>query len=197
MTGLRLIGVSAGSDYGDAVQKLLDAHRYTRGFELIPPGTATNTTEESPEGAGELSVEALFEAEFDRRPAAAPGKPEEPLARPVNAPQDLFTATPADAVAMAFGLSGETAADRAASANDPAPQLSLAANRALWPATWGKYFTDPMRWAGDDTPLLAGDDLEFLRSWFTDYVRAEGPLPALRVGRQPVRVVAGFRIRPP
>ena len=41
-----------------------------------------------------------------------------------------------------------------------------------------------MRWA--TTAAAAGpSDLTALREWFVDFVRADGPLPTLRVGRHP------------
>jgi hypothetical protein len=180
---LVVLGVAVGAGHSDALAKLLDAHRYTRGLDLIAPGAATNVTGQSPEGAGEVSVDALFESEFDR--PVEPPRPRKPAARALTEPPQLFTVKPADAIALAFGLSADTAADRAAGAAHPAPELALAANRVLWPATWGKYFTDPMSWAGDGAALLPPDDFDFLRQWFADYVRADGPLPVLRVGRQP------------
>jgi hypothetical protein len=52
-------------------------------------------------------------------------------------------------------------------------------NRALWPATWG-YFLEEM--AG---PPLTPADVAWARTHFVEYVRASGPLPAMRVGKQP------------
>ena len=59
-----------------------------------------------------------------------------------------MSAAPADAVALALGITGETAADLALAADDPEPELARAANQALWPATWGSWLTDPMSIAG-------------------------------------------------
>ncbi len=52
-------------------------------------------------------------------------------------------------------------------------------NTALWPATWG-YFLKHMM-----DGVLTDVDIERGRRHFIDYVRARGPLPALRVGNQP------------
>ena len=65
----------------------------------------------------------------------------------------------------------------------PEPELARAANQALWPATWDTC-SDQMSWVDDAGRSCAGD-IGVLRGWFTDFVRAEGPLPTLRVGRQP------------
>jgi hypothetical protein len=73
-------------------------------------------------------------------------------------------------------------------------------NRVLWPATWG-YFLDRMLYSS----LLSADAVstsefsEFREirergrhaayELFRDYVRARGPLPALRIGNQPYGVL--------
>ena len=184
-----VVGVAAGSDHDEEVAALLEAHRYTRGLDLLPPGTATNVTDEAPEAAGRLDLDGLFDSEFDR-PVQQPDRgPPARLPRKPAKPPDLLSAAPAEAVAMAFGLAGDTALHRAAGAEDPEPELARAANQALWPATWDTWFSDQMSWVSDGSPLLGLDDISFLRSWFVDYVRAEGPLPTLRVGRHPYGIL--------
>ena len=54
---------------------------------------------------------------------------------------------------------------------------------ALWPATLG-YFLDQRLFG-----LLNFDELERVRRHFVDFVRATGPLPTLRIGRQPYGVL--------
>ena len=78
------------------------------------------------------------------RPDSAAGPRPRPRRTPDDPARPADAATPADAVALAFGLTGETAADLAAAAVDPEPELARAANQALWPATWGTWLTDPM-----------------------------------------------------
>ena len=56
-------------------------------------------------------------------------------------------------------------------------------NRALWPATMGYFLTQMM-----GAPLTP-DDCAWGRAHFIDHVRAAGPLPALRIGRQPYGVL--------
>ena len=189
------------------MRDLLDAHRYTRGLDLLPPGTATNVTEAALDGAGALDVGALFDAEFSREdlekipppprggreaPAGGreappgpvpPGTPAPPKGPTTTVRGPLLTVPPADAVALALGIAGETAADLAAAAADPEPALARAANQALWPATWGSWLTDPM--SIDGAPMIDHDLIGELREWFVGNVRADGPLPTLRVGRQP------------
>ena len=101
----------------------------------------------------------------------------------------MMRSAPARAVELAFGLADETALDRVQGATDAEHELALAANQALWPATWGYWFLSPMGWATTTLPLLASSDLTTLRNWFTDFVRAEGPLPTLRIGRHPYGIL--------
>ena len=187
---LFVLGVAAGSDHGATVSSLLEAHRYTRGLDLLPPGTATNVTDQAPEAAGRLDVQALFDSEFDRpAPPPPPGKPpgDKPPAKTIGV--GMMRSTPARAVELAFGLPDETALDRVQGATDAEHELALAANQALWPVTWGYWFLSPMGWATTTLPLLASSDLTTLRNWFTDFVRAEGPLPTLRIGRHPYGIL--------
>jgi hypothetical protein len=58
-------------------------------------------------------------------------------------------------------------------------------NRALWPATMGYFLLQMMGVKNESATPLSVDDLRWARQHFIDYVRASGPLPALRVGRQP------------
>ena len=59
-------------------------------------------------------------------------------------------------------------------------------NIALWAATWG-YFLSNM--FGREENNLTEDDLNWARAHFINYVRAAGPLPTLRVGKQPYGVL--------
>ena len=65
-------------------------------------------------------------------------------------------------------------------------------NAALWPATWG-YF---LRHLVD--PAVDGAGVGWLRERFNRYVPGGGPLPAIRIGRQPYGVlpVAYDRVEP-
>ena len=63
-------------------------------------------------------------------------------------------------------------------------------NTALWEATWG-YFLLQMLWVGEKTneSPLTDDDIAWARSYFIDYVRASGPLPTIRFGKQPYGIL--------
>src|SRR5262249_7306595 len=55
----------------------------------------------------------------------------------------------------------------------------------LWPATWGYYLREGFSFALRERAV----DLDRWRTFFTRYVRARGPLPPLRIGRQPYGVL--------
>ena len=59
---------------------------------------------------------------------------------------------------------------------------STAVARTLWPATWGYWLT---QFVGLGTAGLDLDDCDWARDHAARYVRPGGPLPTLRVGRQP------------
>ena len=117
------------------MRALLEAHRYTRGLELLPPGTATNVTDQAPDGAGRLDVGALFDAEFDR-PAPPPRRRQDSATRRRPPTSAGRSARPAAAAARARHPPARPPSSRPAAA-DPEPELARAANQALWPATWG------------------------------------------------------------
>ena len=60
---------------------------------------------------------------------------------------------------------------------------ALAMNSALWPATLG-YFMDSML-----HPVFDDSTVQRTREFFTDHVLARGPLPAIRVGKQPYGIL--------
>ena len=178
---LVVVGVAAGDDHHTALAELLEAHRATQGLGILPPGTPTNTTATAT-GIGPDSddLDAYFDAELDP-PRGVP-------LRFLREPADLFQLGAADATAIALGLAGWTALDRTRHAADPSAELARAANQVLWPAALGGWFAGPLSWA-DGTPLLDTTDTLLTRDWVTDFVRPEGPLPTLRVGRHPYGIL--------
>ncbi len=154
---------------------LLEAHRFASGLEIVPHGTPTNTTVTV--DAGYADVPADLGAYMARQLA------EPPADRPPPAgPVALATAPAADALALALGLDGATAFDAAEHAGDRAGGRAAAMNRVMWPATWGHFFSALLATGG--TPIVVGEDLDWLRAWFRDWVRGAGPLPLFRTGEQ-------------
>jgi hypothetical protein len=66
----------------------------------------------------------------------------------------------------------------------------------LWPATWG-YYLEQMMGLGEFNGQQPGAfpeaeidaNLEYARQHFLDHVRAGGPLPTLRAGKQPYGIL--------
>lgn len=138
---------------------LLDAHHFTDGLGFLPRGTPTNNSSEERAGyASRPTPETTFAPE--RRPPA-PG-----------------AGRNADRTASALGLDRAVVA-ALAHAGDADEEESRAMHTVLWAATWGYWF-EHLAWTQDD------DDAERLvREHFLDAVRPGGPLPTLRVSRQP------------
>jgi hypothetical protein len=58
-----------------------------------------------------------------------------------------------------------------------------AANTALWPATWGYFLQTALH------PLLGPEAVAATRDFFLRYVSGRGPLPVVKIGRQPYGIL--------
>ncbi len=144
--------------------RLIRSHRFTDGAEFVAQGTPTNNTDTA-------------RTSWSRR--TPPGPPELDLAGAAAAHGN------AGVVATAFGI-------------DPAPLASLpgagdgeqaraaAFNTALWTTTW-KEAVEHVSQAGRNNgdQRLDSPSLDAVRDFWIDSVRGRGPLPAIRLGRQP------------
>ena len=63
-------------------------------------------------------------------------------------------------------------------------------NVALWKATWGYFLEELIAGPGSPSDAAIRDG----REHFSSYVRARGPLPALRIGRQPYGVLPAISL---
>lgn len=89
----------------------------------------------------------------------------------------------AGAMVSAFGLAANSVLTRArggARAPDP---LAAAMITALWEPTLGQFLREMM------APVIKDADIQMLRAHAIAYLRPAGPLPALRLGRQPIGVL--------
>jgi hypothetical protein len=164
---LLVYGVRAALDpAGGAtrIEQLLRAHRFTDGAEFVPQGTPTNNTES-------------VRSEWSRR--TPPGPPD------LAGADRLGARTNGAVTAAALGLDPALLATLPAAAEDEQGRAA-AFNTALWATTWGdaiEHLTPEGRANSDkrlDTPTL-----DALREHWIGHVRGRGPLPALRLGRQP------------
>lgn len=156
---LVVVGVRAGPPGADGLAELLAAHRFGEGLALVSPGTPTNNSAEQ------------RSAYAPRTLAGAAGSP----ARP--APERPAPDSAATTAARALGITADHFAPvDGGSARGDADARAL--QTVLWPATGG-YFLEQLL---DVSPAAT---VEAAGEHFRDHVRAEGPLPIVRVGRQP------------
>jgi hypothetical protein len=169
---LLVVGVREDSpaDGATLLRDLLHAHRFGGGLGLLPPGTATNNTPRSRSG-------------WSSAPAY-PGPDPDPEAgqRPV-----------ADTLADALGLPDAGFLRGCPGADDSGPSALAALTLLTWP-TLGKGFAESALTTldlGSRRPLTVAPARPWraVRDHLADYVRSRGPLPMLRVGRQPYGVL--------
>jgi hypothetical protein len=161
---LLVVGTSDG-DRSDDVAAQLDAHHHADGLSFLPPGSPTNNTE-----AGRTPYQAP-DPQFDRSFA-----------------DEWLSGDPAPGshAALAGNAFGVPAFRHASAADEVDEPAARALTTALWPATWG-YFLSQM--VGFDGTGLSPAGREWARSHAVDHLRPGGPLPVLRIGRQPYGVL--------
>jgi hypothetical protein len=142
------------------LRALLEAHRFTWGCGFVPQGTPTNNSDGV--AAGYSREDVGFERSFAL----------EREARALTADADGTLA------AAALGLAATDVAPLTyADGYDQRDAANF--NRVLWPVTLGYFLRQFLN------EVLPGPDHEAWRTYFVERVRARGPLPALRIGRQP------------
>jgi hypothetical protein len=175
LTRLVVLGLKTGLEPGAAASRLaslLGAHQFTDGMALIAQGTPTNNTPQAPAGyisdysdprGGHQTSYRLLSGPTCRAGDHSDGSR---LAAALGIDAATFTSVP--------------------DADDTQSLDAQAMNALLWPATWGQ-FLDTMLAATPNRPgtPIPAPVIEALRRHFIDWVRAQGPLAALRIGRQP------------
>jgi hypothetical protein len=175
---LLVLGTKSAPGSTDGVQRLVElfeAHHYTDGLSFVLNGTPSNNTKDAPSGFSTVDPGHAESYQAERNTAAfKPGD-----------------GSNADVLATAFGLRDENGRVLAALPNANAAEGLDARhmNRALWPATWGYFLSQMMRASTIGGATLTDDDSAWARRHFIDYVRAAGPLPTLRVGKQPYGIL--------
>ncbi|MGZ8236419.1 MAG: hypothetical protein ACXWTY_00915 [Methylobacter sp.] len=162
------------TDWTPLLAELLDAHHYTDGLSFVLQGTPSNNTADAPSGfsSKDPGHEASYLAERTA-PAFKPGD-----------------GSNADVLTTAFGLGNAGAVFSGLPNATAKEQLDARKmNTALWPATWGYFLAQMMSAMTPAETTLTADDSGWGRQHFIDYVRAAGPLPALRIGKQPYGIL--------
>jgi hypothetical protein len=167
---LLVLGVNpalSGAEGAARLESLLRAHRYTQGLGFVPQGTPTNNTPDAPSGL--TSLDPGYEISYRLR-------------TPI--PLRAGDGSNGDVTARALGID-PGAFTKVRGADELEQRDAYHMNTALWRATWG-YFLEQLM-AGAGSPSDA--DIRRGREHFASYVRARGPLPALRIGAQPYGVL--------
>ena len=167
-----VVGVKSRLDPATAASRLgsvLDAHHYTDGMALLPIGTPTNNSDGVK--SGYTTNDPAYAASFavERGPAMTPS---------------ADGRGNGDRIARALGIDASHFAhvSGADGRHDDAPS---AMNTMLWPATWQYYLTNLVNGALPDP----ADMIPAARAFFLSWVRARGPWPTFRIGRQPYGVL--------
>lgn len=162
------------------IEKLLDAHHYTRGLSILRQGSPTNNTEEQStpyppkDNAGQLS----FGVERQRAP----------IDREFSH-HCLPSDTDGYALATLLGVPSGVMANVERAYEHEIAQSRLM-NRVLWPGTLGYFMRHLM-----DSPIINGEpiftpeQIEQARGYFESYVLGRGPAPAFRIGSTPYGVL--------
>jgi len=172
---LLVMGVKASLDGAESAKRigeLLDAHHYTDGLAFLRHGTPSNNTADAPAG-------------FSSRDA---GQMESYLAQQSTNAFRPGDGSNGDALTRALGLSANGTKPLANLLHNTASEQvdERQMNTALWAATWG-YFLSNM--IGREENHLTDEDLNWTRAHFINHVRGAGPLPALRIGKQPYGIL--------
>ncbi|MFJ2831036.1 hypothetical protein ACIPC1_26305 [Streptomyces sp. NPDC087263] len=139
------------------------------GYSLLPQGTPTNNTTQAP--AGQSPTEE-----------AAAGLRVRSGLRAAAATADWTAKTDGQWFAELLGL--DTAVLTGLPNADRTDQREArAAHTALWPATWGNFLRTTLH------PVLSPQAVEETRAFFVSYVSGRGPLPAVKIGRQPYGIL--------
>jgi hypothetical protein len=138
---------------------LFSAHRYTDGLGFLAAGAPTANAPDARAAADRRAdPDALWQQEFGE-PASA--------------------GSAAARLAIALGLPN-AGFDGTAGADDPGDVHAQAMQTALWAATWGYYLGELLDSGGPSAATI-----DAIRSHYLNFVRGQGTLPTLRIGRQP------------
>jgi len=163
---------------GRHLEKLMDAHHYTRGVALVRQGSPTNNVEGQPTPYPPKENAGQFSYGIERQRA--------PLDREYSH-HCLPTGTDGHYLAMALGVPSGVFAnvDRA---HLYEVERGMDMNAAIWPATFG-YFMRHMMAPLSGPPVFSPEMIAWTKSYFRDYVLARGRAPAFRVGSTPYGVL--------
>ncbi|MGE8165999.1 hypothetical protein ACQKRQ_38400 [Paraburkholderia sp. NPDC080076] len=159
-------------DTAAGLGEMLAAQADSEGLAFMPLDTPTNNTEAAPSG-------------YSPAQESTPPPSEEELAQLPQQKDALELLTDA------LGLPGPALpAQSIDNAHLAEQRTAMHMMNALWRATFGHYLMELWNPPGDEQNLLLKTPtLYALRSYVVSYLRPAGPLPLLRVGKQPYGVL--------
>jgi hypothetical protein len=148
----------------------------------VPQGTPTNNTEKGASGfSGGEDADVAYERYFGAADTETP--PGGGLPEPRD-PHDRHRRKDGRWLADLLGVDADASTLRqAANYYHTDQHEALAMNTALWPATLG-YFLESMM-----GPALDEWQRSVVQWYFTNYVTGRGPVPAIRIGKQPYGIL--------
>lgn len=165
------VKATARSEDGhNIVEHLFDAHQHANALALVSAWTPTNNTDATTSGYGSRTGSDPYDINF----------------RLIS--QQDWDRSDGAALAAVLGANPDRFRKVEGGLNF-AEEDALAMNTALWEATWG-YFLDQMM-----AQSFTHDQIRYVREHFVNYVRARGPLPTLRVGRQPYGILPATTLK--
>ncbi len=157
----------------DALESLFTGHRFSRGLAFVPQETPTNNSGAGGSGMPSRGERVATSFALERAPRAFPeglGANGGVAARAFGIASEVFAPVPASGAAP---IEAEPAGFES--------EAARAMQTVLWQVTMGTTLEDFL--------LQSGSRVEALRDYFREHVRAAGPAPALRIGRQPYGVL--------
>jgi hypothetical protein len=166
---LGVLGSLDAAGAGARLGELLANHHYSRGLEVLRVGTPTNNTRDERSGFSRPDDAAHSFAVERRTPVPPDGSDGALLARALGIAPDVLS-----------GVANSGDSEQAA-----AGQM----NALVWPAAFGYWFDSLVQ------PGPSDSDIADIRRHALQTVRGRGPLPPLRVGRQPYGVLPVTSLR--
>ncbi len=163
---LVVLGVVSSVDASGAAARLTEllvGHHHSRGLEVLPIGTATNNTAADASGYARRDDPVQTFAIERRTPAPEDG-------------------TDGGLLARALGIGADTLRGVAHS-GDVEQAAAGQMNALVWPTSFGYWFDTLVQ------PGPTDEVIDDIRLHAVSNVRGRGPLPPLRVGRQPYGVL--------
>ena len=173
---LLVMGVKAKNNFEESTKRLselFDAHHYTDGLGFVLHGTPSNNTADAPSG-------------FSSRD---PGQELSYAAEQNTAAFQAGDGSNSDSLAAALGVANDIATKSLGNLANATAKEQLDArqmNTALWATTWGYYLQHLI---GLENTGLTLEDIGWTRDHFIKFVRAAGPLPLVRIGKQPYGIL--------